>query len=157
MRLPTRLHQRRAAAVRLAGDRSGVSAIEFGLVAPMIFFGLLSLVDVGRAINERIALDGALRAGALVAMSDPGAAAVRSAVTVADSSRTTASERATLALDVKRFCACPENTGVSLDCTVVCTGTTPTAIYYRLDGSTTYDGMLLPVIRLAAHSRVRVR
>lgn len=141
----------------VAACRSGASAIEFGLIAPMIFFGFLSMVDVGRAIAERLALDGALRAGAFVAMSDPGTSAVKAAVGMADGSRTAGGERGTLKVDVQRFCACPEDTGTMLACTVTCAGTSPAAIYYSLDGSTTYDGLLLPTIELAGENRVRVR
>lgn len=157
MRPPLELSRAVGWAERMATDRSGVSAIEFCLISPMIFFGLLSLVDVGRAINERMALDAALRAGAQIAMSDLGTTAVQSAVTLVDMGRMATDERGTLLLNVERFCACPEDTASSLSCTAICAGLSPTAIYYQLKGSTTFDGILIPTIELATESRVRVR
>lgn len=142
---------------RLARDRAGASAIEFALIAPMICAGLLSVVDVGRAVNERMLLDGVLRAGALVAMSDPGVAAVSGAIGIVDSGQGTAAQRGRLTLDVERYCACLDETEMALACNATCAGSLQTAIFYRLAGSTTFDGMLLPRISLGAESRVRIR
>lgn len=142
---------------RILRDRLGGSAVEFGLIAPMIVAGLLSVVDVGGAVNERIKLDGILRAGALVAMSDPGVEAVRETIGVVDTGQGAATQRGSLTLDVRRYCACLTDTATTVACNATCAGAQPTAIFYRLTSGTTFDGMLLPRIRLGAESRVRIR
>ena len=144
-------------AAPLARDRSGASAIEFALIAPMICAGLLSVVDVGRAVNERLMLEGVLRAGALMAMSDPGVAAVSQTIGFVDSGQGAAAQRGGLTLDVERYCACLDETETPLACNAPCAGSSQTAIFYRLAGSTTYEGMFLPRISLGAESRVRIR
>jgi pilus assembly protein CpaE len=145
------------AADRLWRDRTGASAVEIGLVAPMLVVGLLSMVDIGRAVNERIALENVLRAGARVAISDPGAEAVRNAIGVVESGQRAATARGALTFDAQRYCACTDDTATARDCDVTCAGALPTAIFYRLTSSTTYDGMLLPSMRLGAETRVRIR
>ncbi|WP_081904664.1 TadE/TadG family type IV pilus assembly protein [Palleronia rufa] len=142
---------------RIAEDRRGGSAVEFGLIAPMMLAGLLGVVDVGGAVNERIKLDAILRAGALVAMTDPGAAAVSDTLSVVDAGQGATDQRASLTLDVQRYCACPGDTGATVACSTTCPGAQPTAIFYRLSTGTTYDGMVLPRISLGAESRVRIR
>jgi Flp pilus assembly protein TadG len=49
--------------VRRLGE-DGVSAVEFALIAPILFLSLLAMVDVGFAIHERMTIDHVLRAGA---------------------------------------------------------------------------------------------
>lgn len=51
-------------------DRSGASAVEFALIAPILVGGLLSMVDFGLAMTERMNLDYVLRAGANAAMAE---------------------------------------------------------------------------------------
>ena len=123
----------------------------------MILAGLLSMVDIGRAVNERIALDGVLRTGTRVAMTDPGAAAVRAAIAVADDGQNSSADRGALTLDVYRYCACIADSASAVACNVTCGGSSATAIFYRLTTTTTFDGMLLPRISLGAESRVRIR
>ena len=48
---------------------AGVAAIEFAIFAPMIFLGMLAMVDIGRAITARMEMDRNVRAGAQAAMS----------------------------------------------------------------------------------------
>ena len=59
----------RLGAARLARCEAGVAAMEFALFAPMIIFGLLTMVDIGRAVTERMEMDRNVRAGAQAAMS----------------------------------------------------------------------------------------
>ena len=142
---------------RLARDRRGASAIEFSVIAPIIAAGLLSTVDLGRAINERISLDNLLRVGTRIAMTDPGAGVVRAAIGVADDSQSHSNDRSALSLDVLRYCACPDDSASALPCSTTCAGSAPTAIFYRLTSTATFDGMLLPPISIGADSRVRIR
>ena len=49
---------------RLAGQPGGQTLLEFALVAPLLIFFILALVDFGIAIDRRIVLDHAVREGA---------------------------------------------------------------------------------------------
>ena len=53
-------------------SEAGVSAVEFALFAPILFFALVAAVDVGLAEYERMTIDHVLRAGAQSAMVDQG-------------------------------------------------------------------------------------
>ena len=45
----------------LVRSEDGVSAVEFALFAPILFFGLLSAVDIGFALHERMTIDHAAK------------------------------------------------------------------------------------------------
>lgn len=158
----------RSAFRRWRGGEDGVSAVEFGLFAPVLFFALLAAVDLGMALYERMTMDHVLRAGAQSAMADQGAVQVKKVLdstaaknfVVAASTSTDLSYTAggnPITLDVTRFCACPENTGVEVACSTTCAGSKPTFVYYRLEGSKTYDGMIIPSIDMDAQMQVQVR
>ena len=98
-----------AAALR---GRKGVSALEFGLVAPVLILVLLGAFDLGNALQQSIRLESAARAGAQHAFAYPG-----------DEAGITAAVRANLAgwSDVVvqrpvRVCRCPD--GAAVDCSV---------------------------------------
>ncbi len=141
----------------LLKSRSGVAVVEFGLVAPVIILALLSMIDVGRAIHQRLALGAALQTGAQLAMSDPGAEAVRAAVEMADTATAPSASRGPLSISVSRTCTCASDTGVSVDCAATCPGSRPTEIAYSLRAESTMAGILLPTISFSAEGRVRVR
>ncbi len=135
---------------------SGTSAVEFAFIAPMLFFGLLSMVDLGLAINERMTIDHVLRAGAQRAIADPGAADVLNVVNTT-AAKSFSSSKTPLSVTVQRFCACPESTGTAVACSTSCQGPKPTFIYYRLSGLKTYKGMLLPAITAKPAVQVQIR
>ncbi|WP_299970841.1 TadE family protein [uncultured Roseobacter sp.] len=141
----------------VSGDRTGASAVEFSLIAPLIVLGLLGAIDVGQAVNQRIALESTLQAGAAIAMSDPGASAVRNAIAFVDGDKKASAQRGTLTLQVDRYCACIADAETAVACNTTCVGSAPTAIFYRLSGDTTFDGALLPPISIGTENRVRIR
>lgn len=66
----------------LARDRRGVSALEFGLIAGVLATILLSVWDIGNAMQQEIRLEQALRAAAQYAQSFPtDTAGITAAVT----------------------------------------------------------------------------
>ena len=136
---------------RLGED--GVSAVEFALIAPVLVVALLSMVDVGFAIHERMTINHVLRAGAQTAMEDPDDGEVLAVI-----NETAARNFA--AGDVPEFtvehpvCECPGNTDVT--CSATCDGGAATSIYYRLEGNKTYDGIFMS-IPLGPSMRVQVR
>lgn len=143
--------------------RRGVAATEFALVAPILAVTLLTSIDLGRALTERMAIDHALRAGAQRAMADPGAASVLDVMrTTAKTNFTLADDTAetgepTLDLSVARFGACPDNPGYAVAPSTVCAGSTPTYIYYRMEATKTYAGWITPAIEFDRASQVQIR
>jgi Flp pilus assembly protein TadG len=53
--------------VALARDRGGMSAVEFGIAAPVFLAILMPVVDLGRAYSQQIQIRQAVQAGALYA------------------------------------------------------------------------------------------
>lgn len=141
-------------------DERGVSAIEVGLIMPVLVLGLLGATDLGLAEYTRMALDHALRVGAQTSIRDPGISLVRTVMqdTAAKnfpSSAVTPSSSANLS--ATRFCACPESPGIAVACSTTCSGSSPTFIFYRLSGTTVYKGMILPALTLNSSVQVQVR
>lgn len=132
------------------GD-DGVSAVEFALIAPILFFGLVATADLGLALTQRMTIDNALRGGAQRAMLDPGVAAVRDvlASTAAKnfivSSACGAATGDELDVCVERYFACPEAPDLAVSSSTFCAGSLAPDIYYRLSAAKTYDGLFLPV------------
>lgn len=67
----TRLAKLSASFRALRRDRRGVAAAEFTLIASVMLTVLLGVYDVGNAVQERMQLEQALRAGAQYALSWP--------------------------------------------------------------------------------------
>jgi Flp pilus assembly protein TadG len=144
-------------------SEDGVSAVEFGLMAPfLLFFPLLAMIDVGMAISERMTIDSVLRAGAHEAMNDPGELKVRAVLAEASQMNFPVAEGAapdgvtapTFDVDYP-VCDCPEQQDVS--CSATCAGNASTSIFYRLTGEKTFTGNFLPPIELGPSVRVQVR
>ncbi len=142
-------------------DESGVSAIEFGLVAPMIFFSLLAMTDVGFALRDRIVLDHFLRSGAQAALRDEGEAAVLDTLkrTVCKQAETYPDCADLSSIDFSpapdRFCVCPITGAQDTTCTSTC-GVQPRK-FYTLSAATTYSGIFLPVMNFAPSVLVEVQ
>jgi pilus assembly protein CpaE len=150
-------------------DERGVSAIEFGVLAPILLFALLTTVDIGFAVHERMAIDNALRAGAEAAMGDQGIGRVRTIVqTVAEDHFTVAPEgdgddfslstTTPLSLEVDRFCACPEARGSAVDCSAGnCRDQARPYVYYKLQANKTYKAIILPSLSLDSTVQIQAQ
>jgi pilus assembly protein CpaE len=152
----------KALAGKFRRDDKGVAAMEFGLVAPILFFGLLSAVDIGLAVNERMEVNHVLRAGAEAAMNSSDEDVVLGIMAATAGQNMTPSidgngDAGDLSLTANQYCGCPDATEVEVACTTVCPGDVPTYVYYQLDGSKTYTGMFLPNISFAPSLRVQIR
>lgn len=153
----------RGTVARLARSAEGVSAVEFGLLAPLLVFALLATVDVGLALTERMTINHVLRAGAQSATTAKDAAAIdRVMRTTAAPNFTVAApgaagDDASLALEVTLVCSCAEQPGAAVACSTTCAGSAPTQVFYTLEGEKTYSGLLLPRFRLSPAIRVQVR
>ncbi len=135
-----------------------MSAIEFGLIAPLLFFSLLAMTDVGFALHDRIRIDHVLRSGAQPAMRDAGEgyvlstlqATARESYTIGDTSGPD-----TIALQVDRYCICPATEEPDTTCTSTCP-VEPTR-FYSLSAAKSYEGIFLPEIAFAPSVLVQVR
>jgi Flp pilus assembly protein TadG len=65
-------------------SQRGTNAIEFALIAPVLFAILFGVVDYGWYFGQQVVLDRAVRAGARSASVQPQAAALATAETSAD-------------------------------------------------------------------------
>ncbi len=148
---------------KLKASESGVSAVEFALIAPVFAIGLVATADVALALHQRMAMDHVLRAGAQLAMSDAGEAKVQA---VMETTLAGSAEAGTVVLDpVHRYCACPENAGVAPEaapaCGTPCSGMAPQYVYYRMHAHKDYQPMslpeALPAFRLSSSMQVQVQ
>ena len=142
----------------LRRGEQGVSAIEFALIAPLLFFSLLAMTDVGFALHDRIRIDHVLRSGAQPAMRDAGESYVLATLqATANESYTVADTGGpdTLALQVNRYCICPSTGAADPTCTSTCPEA-PTR-FYNLSASKSYQGIFLPEIAFAPSVLVQVR
>jgi pilus assembly protein CpaE len=140
----------------------GVSAVEFGLFAPVLFFALVAAADLGLAEYERMTIDHVLRAGAQSAMSDQGEAQVLKVLQNTASKNFSLNSQATpsatgLYVDANRFCACPESTTVEVACSTTCADSKPTFIYYRMSGAKIRNSLMIPAITMSPSVQVQVR
>lgn len=140
---------------RLLREEHGVSATEFALFAPMLFFAVAATLDLGLAAYQRMTMDSLLRGGAQAAMADPGEAEVRAVVEA--SAEDDFAPGTDFTLEVDRYCACPVDTGVAVVCTNACADGSAPGVFYRLTADRDYPGMILPSIGLEAEAKVRIR
>lgn len=133
---------------------SGVAAVEFALIAPILIGAVLSMADIGLAIHERAEMDQALRNGAERAIYDPGVLEVEAVLAAVDES---GAGRDDTVFSVNRFCACPESSGTATSCFTSCSNDRPTSIYYELRGSRNFKGFLFPAQTLQRTNNVQIR
>ena len=145
---------------RMKSREDGTSAIEFGLFTPILFFSLLATIDIGMAINERILMDQALRAGAEQAMFDPGQTAVEGVVQSAarigfkvDGSGGALGE---MTVNVTEYCTCPDAPTTAISCSTACS-VADSYKYYTIAGSKTYQSVIIPDITFNSSLKVQVR
>jgi Flp pilus assembly pilin Flp len=139
----------RTFSARLARDESGVSAIEFGLVVPMIAGSLLGLVELGTVVFERTDMHGAVRAGAQYIMD--GGTDLNQARTVVLTSWTTKPEGAVV--NVSKFCLCDE---VVHACNTPCSDMSVPEAYTRVEALAVLGGVVYSY-GTSADDTVRIR
>jgi pilus assembly protein CpaE len=133
----------------LPSDRSGASALEFALFAPVLVFGLLAMADVGIGIGMRMELDRIVRSGAQAAMSlNNDAAAIQSLVLASSATPTT------LAVDVERACTCAE---VAASCTALCSDGAAPSVYYGIAAERGFAGLVFGERQIVSSTRIKIR
>ena len=152
-----------AAAASLIRSKSGSSAVEFAVGAPVLLVGLVIVTDVGLAVNDRMNLDQSVRAGAEFAMNDVDDETtledmVKSAATGAYGDALGDVDSAEIpTVDVTKLCECPDSPGVAVSCTTICTGDLPPSVYYDFIASRSYQGIFIPDFTMATEMKVQVR
>ena len=143
----------------LTRDESGVSAIEFALIAPMVFFALLAMVDVGFALRDRMQLDHFLRSGAQAAMRDSGEATVLETLKQTACAATEIYPNCGYLEDVtfetNRYCVCPTSGAIDMTCTSTCP--VQPDKFYSLSATKNYEGIFRLKLDFAPSVLVEVR
>ena len=148
---------------RFLRDKSGSSAVEFAVGAPVLLVGLVIVTDVGLAINDRMNLDQSVRSGAEFAMNS-----VEDTTTLEDMVKSAASGTYGVNpgdinsdkvpnVTVTKSCECPDAPGVAVTCTNLCTGDLPPSIYYEFLASRDYHGIFIPDFTMGTEMKVQVR
>jgi len=151
------------AASALPRGEDGFSAMEFGIVAPFLVIGFLSMVDIGLAVYQRMTMDHVLRAGVQSAMADQGADKVRRTLEASATEHFTLGGgtpvvgKPPITLSVRRYCACPETPTTQTACSTVCPSRQPTLAFYSLGATGRYSGSFMPDIPLNPVVEVQVR
>jgi Flp pilus assembly protein TadG len=120
---------------RFLRDKSGASAIEFGLTVPVLLTALLGVVDIGNVVYQRGDLEAALRSGIHYFMN--GGSDLTKAQQVVDSAWTHRPPGATIAAE--KFCMCDTTQSV---CTTLCGDGTYPVSYNRITVNVTFQGIL---------------
>ena len=96
----------------LARDRRGMSAVEFGLAAPVFLAMLTPVIDLGLAFSQQIRVNQAVESGAQYASSNPYAGSTwASAVSSAITNATTLSVSPSVGSET---CGCPNSTSTAI-------------------------------------------
>jgi len=149
-----------------AKHEDGASAVEFSLFLPVIFFGCVTMGDIGLAVQQRMTLDQVVRAGAQIAMQDPGEEQVMSALKLS-ASKNFALEGSEddqrgivndpVSVDVARYCSCPDDRAAPVSCSSPCVEEMVPFVFYRMSVAKNYDGMITPTFSLARDMEIQVR
>ena len=118
----------------------GSLAVEFALLSPLLAGGVLLLGMLSVEVNHRIKMDQILRAGAAVAINDPGQVAVTQRmkeVALSKGYSAISTEPGTVAgvlhMQSVRSCFCPENPNGNVGCGNICANQRPTVVRYHLE------------------------
>lgn len=143
--------------------RAGSSAIEFAIAAPMLLLSLITVTDIGLAMQERMNLDQSVRAGAEFAMNNVSDVEtikemVRASATgsYGQSRNDVVSNTPTVTVP-PAYCECPEARGTAVACGALCAGDIPPSIFYDISATRLYDAIFVPDFTLATQITVQVR
>jgi len=148
---------------KFLGDKSGSSAVEFAVGAPVLLIGLIIVTDVGLAVSDRMNLDQSVRSGAEFAMNNVESETtledmVKSAATGAYGDQLNDIDSSKIpTVDVTKTCECPGASGVSVSCDQLCSGDVVPYIYYDFAASKDYQGIFIPNFTMATEMKVQVR
>jgi Flp pilus assembly protein TadG len=117
-------------------DIRGVSAIEFALAAPMLVIATIALADFGLAVNEKMRLVSAARAGTQAGLSNAGSvSAMQTAVLAA-----TGLNPSAVTVNATTYCGCADGSTVS--CSSTCKDGSTLRSYVAVSVTETYSLLL---------------
>ena len=155
-RIVPRLRARLATASRRsAGDRRGVAAVQFAVIAPVLLLLTVGVIDFSLYIGTRIELEQALRAGAQYALKDyTNTATIIAAVTGA-----TDLSPVTVTYDpaANSYCECSDgiaNACPGNDAYTMCSNGDRPGRFVTITGSTTFDPMFTDLPGLSSNMTV---
>lgn len=120
-------------------DTSGATAIEFGVMIPLLSLMVVSLTDIGLAVYRKMQVENAAQAGAQYAIIRGfDATGISKAVTSA-----TNSTAVTATPSPVQFCGCPTSAGVStVSCGTVCSSGALAGTYTTVSAQATYSTLI---------------
>ena len=133
----------------LVQNRSGVAAIEMGLVTPIVLFGFILMLDVGIAVSERMELDRNVRAGAQAVMS-----LTNEPKDVKDLIVASTEGANNVSVTVNKTCTCG-NTAAA--CNIMCGADEPPSVFLNISAVKPYTGIMLPAFNLESETHVQLR
>ncbi|HEX3363737.1 TadE/TadG family type IV pilus assembly protein [Phenylobacterium sp.] len=134
---------------RFASDRSGLAALEFALIAPLLATLLVVGADTWLNVSQNQDMRTALQSGARYYQT--GGADDPTAQLVAQ--QAWPGKPADGAVSVARSCTCGSS---PVDCATLCTGSNPPSVFLTLTASGTFTG-LLQSHAMSQNDTVRVR
>lgn len=146
--------------VRFFQAKSGVAAAEFALMTPVFALCVMTMFDIGLAINERMFLDKVLRSGAQLAMTGESniptleAAVMNAGQGVSEDGDVPSAATVDYTLAITRTCECAGVVGL---CTERCDSGVAPSLYYNFNASKTMDPVMLPQFDVESKLRVQLR
>jgi hypothetical protein len=118
--------------IRLRRRRAGTAAVEFALLAPLFFALLIGMADYGLALDQRLKLQTAARAGAQFAINAPtDTTGIENAVRAA----LPAAWRSDVVFENPRgwYCECVAGTRIACDSSAALSCATPAAAFVEIN------------------------
>jgi Flp pilus assembly protein TadG len=129
----------RAPLYNAVGDTSGVAAIEFGIMIPLLSLMAVSVTDIGLGVYRKMQVENAAQAGAQYAIArgfDTNGVS-QAVISATNSTAITASPSPVT------FCGCPTSTGVgAVSCGSVCMGGALAGTYATVSAQATYHTLI---------------
>jgi Flp pilus assembly protein TadG len=123
---------------RAAGDTSGVAAIEFGIIVPILVLMVVATADIGMGFYRKMQVEDAAQAGAAWAIKNGfDAKLISNAVTSATSAPVSVSPTPV------QFCGCASGSSIStVTCGTTCPGGALAGTYTTVSAQMTYNPIL---------------
>jgi Flp pilus assembly protein TadG len=144
---------------RAVGDTSGVAAVEFGIIVPILVLMVVATVDLGKGFYFKMQIEDAAQAGAAWAVKNGfNANAISNAVTSAVSEPAISVSPAPV-----QFCGCASVSGIStVTCGTTCSGGILSGTYTTVSAQMTYNtilpyGFFPSTYNLSSQSTVRLQ
>ena len=124
---------------RAVGDTSGVAAVEFGIIVPILVLMVVATVDLGKGFYFKMQVEDAAQAGAAWAVKNGfNANAISNAVTSAVSAPAISVSPAPV-----QFCGCASGSSIStVTCGTTCSGGALAGTYTTVSAQMTYNTIL---------------